>query len=315
LASPARSSDHFDGRRFFNPEGPPTRALIDVLRWKLTSRAASSPDFVDDNFTPEISGSPAAGETRITLVNHSTLLIQSAGRTILTDPVWSLRVSPFSRLGPRRHRAPGVAFSDLPKIDLLLISHNHYDHLDAVTLRQVASRHAPRVLVPLGLRPLMQELGFRYIQELDWWQEADSIISVPALHFSARGLFDRNRTLWCGYAFHTAAGLVYFAADTAFGGHFQQIRQRLGPPRVALLPIGAYEPRWFMNAVHMSPAEALEAHRILEARESIAIHQGTFQLADESIDQPRIELAQYQRGEVFRVPRNGETFRLTPVTD
>src|SRR5262249_27781169 len=144
------------------------------------------------------------------------------------------------------------------------------------------------------------KLGFREVEELDWWDEADSIVCVPALHFSARGLLDRNRTLWCGYAFQTAAGLVYFAADTAFGSHFRQIRERLGPPRVALLPIGAYEPRWFMNAVHMSPAEALEAHRVLEARESIAIHHGTFQLADESIDQPRIELARCQQGEAFQ---------------
>jgi L-ascorbate metabolism protein UlaG (beta-lactamase superfamily) len=311
LASPWRPSDHFDGRRFFNPEGPPPRGFVDLLRWKRTSRAAPSPDFIADNMTPEISGPPAPGETRITLVNHSTLLIETAGRTILTDPVWSLRASPFSRFGPRRHRAPGIAFSDLPKIDLVLISHNHYDHLDADTLRRVAARHAPQVLVPLGLRPLMQKLGFREIEELDWWDEAHSILCVPALHFSARGLFDRNRTLWCGYAFQTAAGLVYFAADTAFGAHFQQIRQRVGPPRVALLPIGAYEPRWFMSPVHMSPAEAFEAHRALEARESIGIHQGTFQLADESIDQPRVELARYQLGEAFRVPRNGETIRFS----
>lgn len=283
-----------------------------MLRWKLTSGAAPSPDFIADNATSEISGPPAPGETRITLVNHSTLLIETAGRTVLTDPVWSWRVSPSSRFGPRRHRAPGIAFSDLPHIDLVLLSHNHYDHLDADTLRRIAARDQPRIIVPLGLRPLVRKLGFREIEELDWWQEADSILSVPALHFSARGLFDRNRTLWCGYAFETPAGLVYFAGDTAFGGHFHQIRERVGRPRIALLPIGAYEPRWFMSAVHMSPAEALEAHRVLEARESIGIHQGTFQLADESIDQPPIELAQYQRDEAFRVPRNGETILIAP---
>jgi L-ascorbate metabolism protein UlaG (beta-lactamase superfamily) len=311
LAGPGVPSDHFDGRRFFNPEGPRPRGFLDVLRWKRTSRAAPSPDFVSDNATPEISFPPEPGETRITLINHSSLLIETPGRTILTDPVWSLRVSPFSRIGPRRHRAPGIAFSDLPQIDLVLLSHNHYDHLDAETLRGIAARHSPRIIVPLGLRPLVQKLGFSKIEELDWWDEADSVFCVPAVHFSARGLLDRNRTLWCGYAFKTAAGLVYFAADTAFGGHFQQIRRRLGPPRVALLPIGAYEPRWFMSAVHMSPAEALEAHRVLEAQESIGIHQGTFQLADESIDQPRLELDRHQQGEAFRVPRNGETIRLS----
>jgi L-ascorbate metabolism protein UlaG (beta-lactamase superfamily) len=244
------------------------------------------------------------------MVNHSTVLIEQPGRTILTDPVWSGRASPVASLGPKRHRAPGLAFADLPKIDLVLLSHNHYDHFDTPTLRRIAANHSPAIVVPLGLGGLVRTLGFPRIEELDWWEEALSIRSVPARHFSARGLFDRNRTLWCGYAFETPAGMVYFAGDTAFGSHFEQIRSRLGPPRIALLPIGAYEPRWFMQAVHMSPSEAVEAHRVLGARESIAIHHGTFQLADENIDRPRSDLARCRNGEEFRVLRNGETIRF-----
>lgn len=198
----------------------------------------------------------------------------------------------------------------MPHIDAILISHNHYDHLDLPTLRTLARDHAPAVLVPLGLEPLLQRAGFRNVTELDWWEEADSIHCVPARHFSARTPFDRDRTLWCGYAFQTPAGLIYFAADTAFGGHFDQIRERLGRPRVALLPIGAYEPIWFMQTVHMSPGEAVEAHRVLGAETSIAIHHGTFQLADEGIDQPRAQLEMRLKGENFLAPRNGETIRI-----
>jgi L-ascorbate metabolism protein UlaG (beta-lactamase superfamily) len=284
--------------------------LIDVLRWKLTSRAETSPEFVADNLRPDLATPVAPHEIRITMVNHSTVLIEQAGRTILTDPVWSKRASPVSWTGPKRHRASGIVFPDLPKIDIVLISHNHYDHFDTRTLRQLAAHHSPAIIVPLGLGALVRKLGFRRVEELDWWAEALSIRSVPALHFSARGLFDRNRTLWCGYTFETPAGMVYFGADTAFGSHFEQIRERLGSPRIALLPIGAFEPRWFMQTVHMSPAEALEAYRVLGARESIAIHHGTFQLADENIDRPRLDLTRCRSGEAFRVLSNGETIRF-----
>src|SRR5947209_10992523 len=297
-------SDHFDGRRFFNPEGPQARGLLDVLRWKLTSRAAPWPKFVSDvepSVPPRAAGS---AEVRVTLVNHSTVLLQAVGSNILSDPIWSERASPFSFIGPRRHRAPGVEWPSMPRLHAILLTHNHYDHLDMPTLRRIMDEHQPMLIAPLRLIRGLPAGIRRNCSELDWWQACDiptktgqvRITSVPALHFSGRGLTDRNATLWCGYIVETPSGPVYFAGDTAFGSHFSMIRERFGPPVVALLPIGAYEPRWFMSAVHMRPEEAMQAHRILGAHKSVAIHHGTFQLADESIDAPEQELAACREG-------------------
>jgi L-ascorbate metabolism protein UlaG (beta-lactamase superfamily) len=253
---------------------------------------------------------PQAVETgvRFTLVNHSTILVQLPGCNILTDPVWSERASPFSWAGPRRHRKPGIAFDDLPPIDAVLISHNHYDHLDLPTVRRLA-RAGPAFVVPNGVGRLLHVESIEPVVELDWGESAPlpgaMVHAVPALHFSSRGVLDRNRTLWCGYVIQTAERVIYFAADTGFGWHFAWVRDRFGPPDAALLPIGAYEPRWFMSPVHMAPDEALRAHEILQSRLSIAIHHGTFQLADESIDDPGKQLLA-MGSDSFRLLRNGE---------
>jgi L-ascorbate metabolism protein UlaG (beta-lactamase superfamily) len=242
------------------------------------------------------------------------VLIQHAGMNMLTDPIWSDRASPFSSLGPRRFSPPGVSFENLPKIDLVLLSHNHYDHLDVRTLKRIAARDQPRVVVPLGLAKLLSGIGLKPEKEMDWWDVSGPITCVPARHFSARGITDRNRTLWCGYWIETPAGPIYFAADTAFGPHFGEIRNRLGSPRVALLPIGAYKPQWFMSPVHMSPEEAAEAHRKLGPERSIAIHWGTFQLADDGPDEPVIELrkALSERPDLppFEALENGASLEL-----
>lgn len=282
---------HFDGSHFYNPNGKKVRGFLDVLRWKLTSRPENSPRFVAD-ITPSQPPSRVTGdELRVTLVNHSTVLIQQEGSNILTDPIWSQRASPFQWIGPRRRRAPGVRWEDLPAIDTVLLSHNHYDHLDLATLRRLSARGGSRFVVPIGVAALLQANKIGPVEELDWGEsrafEAISIHGVPAMHFSARGLFDRNRTLWCGYVMEARGRVIYFAADTAFGDHFASIRDRFGPPALALLPIGAYQPRWFMSAVHMGPDEAIRAHQILGAHTSIAIHHGTFQLADDGLDTPR----------------------------
>jgi len=248
----------------------------------------------------------------VTFVNHSTVLLQQPGVNILTDPIWSPRCSPVSFAGPKRHRDPGVAFEDLPPLDLVLLSHNHYDHLDLPALRRLAARGrgATTFAAPLGVGGFLESRGIAPVRELDWGDSAALcgavIHSVPAFHFSGRGLFDRNRALWCGYVLESSFGLVYFAGDTAFGRHFSWIRDRFGPPRVAFLPIGAYEPRWFMSSSHMNPDEALEAHRILGSECSIAIHHGTFQLADESIDAPAVRLRAIAP-DSFRVMANGES--------
>jgi L-ascorbate metabolism protein UlaG (beta-lactamase superfamily) len=285
---------HFDGRRFYNPDAPQARGFLDVLQWKLSSRPEPSPEFISDVERSTPPRRVESSELRITLVNHSTLLIQQRASNILTDPIWSERASPVSWLGPKRRRTAGVRMHDLPDIDAVLISHNHYDHLDLRTLRLLAARGRSTFIVAARGGRLLRSEKIEPVHELDWGESVTTsginIHCVPALHFSARGIFDRNKTLWCGYAIEFPERLVYFAGDTGFGNHFAQIREKFGSPQLALLPIGAYEPRWFMAPVHMAPEEALRAHQILGAKTSIAIHHGTFQLADDGIDTPQIRL-------------------------
>jgi L-ascorbate metabolism protein UlaG (beta-lactamase superfamily) len=301
---------HFDGSRFYNPDAPKAPGFPEALRWKLTSRPEPSPSFISD---VEQSIPPRRMEgsgLRTTLVNHSTVLLQQRDSNILTDPIWSKRASPLAWIGPRRRRKPGVSWEDLPCIDAVLISHNHYDHLDLPTLHRLAARGASTFIVPAGVARLLHSENIRPTHELDWGQSLSlpgfTIHCVPALHFSSRGIFDRNRTLWCGYMIECQQRLVYFAGDTAFGGLFAQIRERFGSPRLALLPIGAYEPRWFMSPVHMGPDEALRAHEILGAKTSVAIHHGTFQLADEGLDTPKKQLVARAQHEPFLVLKNGQ---------
>jgi L-ascorbate metabolism protein UlaG (beta-lactamase superfamily) len=301
---------HFDGKRFYNPDASQVPGLPDVLRWKLTSRPEPSPSFISD---VEQSVPPRRVEgsgLRATLVNHSTVLLQQRGSNILTDPIWSERASPLSWIGPRRRRKPGVSWDDLPCIDTVLISHNHYDHLDLPTLRRLAARGDSTFIVPAGEARLFRSENIGPAHELDWGESLPlpgfTIHCVPAVHFSSRGIYDRNITLWCGYVIECQERLVYFAGDTGFGRHFAQIREKFGPPHLALLPIGAYEPRWFMSPVHMDPDEAIRAHAVLAARTSIAIHHGTFQLSDEGIDAPKKQLNVYEQHKSFLVLKNGQ---------
>lgn len=301
---------HFDGQRFYNPDGPQAPGFLDVIRWKLTSRPEPSPAFIDDVEQTIPPARIEGDELRITLVNHSTVLLQQRSCNILTDPIWSERVSPVSWIGPRRHRKPGVNQEHLPPIDAVLISHNHYDHLDLPTLRQLAADKHPPFIVPSRVPTLLRFANIGPIQELDWGESLSlpsfTVHCVPAQHFSARGILDRNKSLWCGYIIESQDRLIYFAGDTGFGGHFRQIREIFGPPLVALLPIGAYEPRWFMSPVHIAPDEAVKAHDILGAKTSIAIHHGTFQLADDGIETPKKELLSYTTNKSFLVLNNGE---------
>jgi L-ascorbate metabolism protein UlaG (beta-lactamase superfamily) len=203
---------------------------------------------------------------------------------------------------------------DLPPIDAVLISHNHFDHLDLPTLRQLAGRGSSTFVVATGDARLLRSQRIESVHELDWGESLAisgvSIHCVPALHFSARGILDRNKTLWCGYVIEFPKSLVYFAGDTSFGSHFARIREKFGSPQLALLPIGAYEPRWFMSPVHMAPEQAVRAHEILGAKTSIAIHHGTFQLADESIDTPQRQLMACRRDDLFLILRNGQSAEI-----
>jgi len=306
----AELPSHFDGNRYFNPDAPQARGWLEVLRWKLTIRPEPVPQFISD-VSPCIPPERVSGNVlRATLVNHSTVLLQHRGFNILTDPVWSDRVSPLSWAGPRRRRIPGVGWENLPPIDAVLISHNHYDHLDLPTLHRLAARDKTEFVVPAGVAKLMRSERLSPVHELDWGESvtlpAASIHCLPACHFSSRGIHDRNLTLWCGYGIECEVGFVYFAGDTAFGTHFAQIRQKFGAPRLALLPIGGYQPRWFMSPVHMDPEEAARAHAILGAETSIAIHHGTFQLADEGLDAAKEQLVACAPGPRFLALNNGE---------
>jgi L-ascorbate metabolism protein UlaG (beta-lactamase superfamily) len=287
------TSNHFDGRRFFNPSGPALQPMSAVPRMLLEGRTPW-PSRID-----EPTRLPAALEdfaAVITYIGHATLLIQTPAGNILTDPMYSQRAGPFNLLGPRRVRQPAVRFDDLPPISLVLLSHNHYDHCDLRTLRRLAERSDPIVATPIGNRRLVESAGIRRVEEFDWWQSAHvagaSVSVTPAHHFSARGPFDRNHALWGGFMLALDGVRIFFAGDTAYGSFFQEIGQRLGPIDLALLPIGAYEPRWFMRSVHMDPHEAVQAHVDLGASRSVGIHFGTFQLTTEGVDAPLQALEQ-----------------------
>ena len=310
-------SDYFDGNRFYNLNRTSEPRFGDFLRWIMTRNKGAWQRRNVSGFQSQVPARVGSGELRVTFVNHSTFFIQMDGLNILTDPIWSERASPVQFIGPRRMQAPGIAFEELPPIDVVLISHNHYDHLDTATLKRLARRDDPVVITTLGNRILVERQGLSHVIELDWWQEtvvahSTKVICVPAQHFSGRGLFDSYKTLWAGFVLENAAGSLFFAGDTGFGEHFEQIAQRFHAFRLALLPIGAFKPAWFMAFAHMSPAEAVAAHLLLHAHISIGMHFGTFPLADDGQDDPVAELGSVLSrtdlgGTEFWVLENGES--------
>jgi len=290
-------SDHFDGTRFFNPGQPSTdRGLSDILRWKLAARAARWPKSV-----PVTPAKPAAqvDGLSITMVGHAALLIQAGGINILTDPVWSKRASPFRFAGPSRVTDPGIAFDDLPPIHVVLLSHGHYDHLDIDTLRRLHAVHAPLMAMPLGNDAIVRAAvpDARCISG-DWWDrlalgQGVATTLTPAYHWSNRWPSDTRMMLWSGHYLDTPAGSVWFVGDTGYGDGaiFAALRTRLGAPDVALIPIGAYAPRWFMADQHVDPVEAVRIFSDVDAGKALGIHWGTFQLTDEPREEPSDGLA------------------------
>jgi len=284
-------SDHFNGKTFYNSASIQPKGFGSILKWLWTRQPGEwkNPPKMQSSTKPV---DKVQQGIRITFVNHSTFLLQMDGLNILTDPIWADRASPFSWIGPKRHHLPGIAFEDLPKIDAILVSHNHYDHLDLSTIKKLFAKHAPKIVVPLGVKKFLESKGISNVVELDWWcdtnlNEVISIQAVPAQHFSGRGISDRNATLWCGYVIKTPFGNLYFAGDTGYNSEmFQEIGQRSGPIRVAMLPIGAYKPQWFMSPVHISPEEAVRIHMIMDIETSIGMHFGTFRLADDGQEDP-----------------------------
>jgi L-ascorbate metabolism protein UlaG (beta-lactamase superfamily) len=304
-------SDHFDGARFFDPGGSPPKSLGEVLRWQFGPDRQRQP-------WPEWAPSPYADtppqrvtgdKVRLSFVGHASWLIQTSGLNILIDPVWSDRASPFSFVGPKRHSAPGIAFEALPPIDIALVSHGHYDHLDIATLSRLNAKFAPRVIAPLGNDAAMRSAdGSIRVEAFDWHHRVElgsdlAVTLVPTRHWSARGLFDRNKALWASFVLETPAGKLYIVCDSGYGdgSHFRRVAQAHGPLRLAILPIGAYEPRWFMQDQHMNPSDAVKALADCGAAQALAHHHGTFQLTDEAIDAPVIALAEAL--EAAQIPR------------
>jgi N-acyl-phosphatidylethanolamine-hydrolysing phospholipase D len=285
------------------PDAEP-RGFRDIIRWSWERRLHSVPrDPPPGSFPtaePLFSTRENSGALSATWVGHATTLLQIGGANVLTDPMWSERASPIFFAGPRRHVPAGIDFDALPPIDLALISHDHYDHLDRATVRALARRRPDIVwLAPLGLARALRRWGAGNTCELDWWQDTTldtsggelTVACVPAQHFSGRGLTDRGRTLWCSWVVRAGGIRVFFAGDTAYHPEFRAIRERHGPFDLLMLPIGAYEPRWFMRAVHMNPPDALHAYTDLtdstaEAPILLPIHWGTFRLTDESMLEP-----------------------------
>ncbi len=272
-------SDHFDGSHFHG--NTTDHAFTDHIKWLWEMETVEWPEWVDDPPQPPPVKHVKEGELRITYINHATVLIQIDGINILTDPIWSERAGPFSWLGAKRVRAPGVKMSDLPPIDMILISHDHYDHLDLPSLRQLTMAHQPVVLTGLGVKSRLASIEGQRVVELDWWQKhqhTDSIgiTFVPALHESGRGLFDQNRTLWGGFVIESRAGRILFMGDSGYGEFIHEIKNRYSSFRLAVLPIGSYEKRWFMKNQHMNPDDAVRIHKELKVAQSVGMHFGTF---------------------------------------
>jgi L-ascorbate metabolism protein UlaG (beta-lactamase superfamily) len=317
------ASDHFDGRRFFDAHGAPPRPLSDLLRWQVAGGKPAWPAWAPSPYSDRPPARVDGAVWRISYVGHASLLIQTAGLNMVIDPVWSERASPLTFIGPKRVNDPGIVFEALPPIDAVLVSHNHYDHLDLATLSALITPHRPRIIAPLGNDTIMRAYDRAIRAEAADWDERIvlsrdvAVTLLPCRHWSARGPFDRNRALWAAFVIETPAGRIFHVADSGYGDghHFRRARERYGPFRLAILPIGAYEPRWFMRDQHMNPEEAVQALLDSGAELALAHHHGTFHLTDEAIDAPVQALASARVAaavapERFRVLKPGEVWEF-----
>ncbi|GAC1649435.1 MAG: MBL fold metallo-hydrolase [Gemmatimonadaceae bacterium] len=314
-------SDHFDGERFFNYERLHDNQVADAIRIGVGRHKRGRWRQWEETATDTPPARVGHGMLRVTFVNHATVLLQMDSLNILTDPMWATRASPVEWIGPKRHRPPGIRFEDLPPIDVVLLSHNHYDHMDLATLRRLQRAFHPRIIAGLGNAAYLARQGIVPAEDIDWWQSSllapgVRVIGVPARHWSARGLSDQRRTLWLGFVLESLAGRIYFAGDTGYGEFLSMIRNRFAPLRLALLPIGPIRPRRALAERHMSAAEAVRAYGLLGAQAAIATHFGTFQQGDDGEDEPVDSLRTAVGREApctvhFFALRNGESLTLT----
>ena len=320
MAKSYKVSDHYDGKTFFNPVPVETKSFWSVLKWQITADRVPWPEWVENEAKPQLGAARSDKEVNLTFINHASFLLQFQKANVIVDPQYSERTSPVSFAGPKRVRKPGVEFDDLPDIHVVLVTHNHYDHLDLDTLERLYKKFKPHFVVPLGDKKILQTRGIENISELDWWETvpfADGdIVLTPAQHWSARGLFDRFESLWGGFYIRTKGIKIFWAGDTGYGPHFKQISEKLGAPDISFMPIGAYEPRWFMKDMHMNPEEAVFAHKDMNSKMSVGIHFGTFQLTDEGIDDPIKALEEAKtkhQVKDFIIFKEGQSQRCQPL--
>ncbi len=287
-------TDHFDGTRFFIDGHEKPLGLRGLMKWNFSGQRQKWPASTHPVYQDAPPTRVEGDALRVSYIGHASFLIQTQALNILIDPVFSTRASPVSFAGPKRVNPPGISIENLPPIDVVLVSHNHYDHLDLSSLKRLHQAHAPRILTPLGNDTILEKFYPDFNVEAYDWQARVQIspdVAVhfePANHWSARGTTDRFMALWCAFVLETKGGNIYHIADTGFGNGriFDEVRAKHGTFRLAILPIGAYEPRWVMQGQHINPAEAVQILQATGAERAIAHHWGTFQLTDEAIHAP-----------------------------
>lgn len=315
-------SDHFDGRRFFGPVPSGNKGMAMLLKWQLSGGRSKWPRWIENRPYPLPPERVEGSTIHLTMIGHVSVLIQTAGLNILTDPIWSLRMSPFSFVGPKRVRAPGIALADLPPIDVILVSHNHYDHLDVTTLKQLVAMHNPKIVTPLGNDVIIRKAAPNArIAAIDWDERvtcgALTIEAEPVNHWSARWSSDRNEALWAAFTLHTPNKRLFVNCDSGFakGWWVERLMAKHSHYDAALNPIGAYAPRWFMEDAHMDPDEAVTVYQMMGGPPTLGYHWGCVQLTDEPIDEPAERLATALAREGidparFRTLEPGEGWRI-----